>query len=59
MKDRTSHAENSPTIKNKAKLKNKSKSNRDPSTAKVVLEKLNESHVKSNMIQNINNVMYV
>ncbi|KYN19667.1 hypothetical protein ALC57_08143 [Trachymyrmex cornetzi] len=56
MKDRTSHAENSP-IKNKAKLKNKSKSNRDPSTAKVVLEKLNESHVKPNMAQNVNNVM--
>ncbi|KYQ49099.1 hypothetical protein ALC60_11826 [Trachymyrmex zeteki] len=56
MKERTSHAENSP-IKNKAKLRNKSKSNRDPSTAKVVLEKLNESHVKPNMAQNVNNIM--
>ncbi|EGI68821.1 hypothetical protein G5I_02474 [Acromyrmex echinatior] len=56
-KDRTSHSENSPAIKNKTKLKNKSsRSNRDPSTAKVVLEKLNESHVKPNMAQNINNV---
>ncbi|XP_011260374.1 putative uncharacterized protein DDB_G0277255 [Camponotus floridanus] len=32
--------------KDKTKKRNKSRNNRDPSTAKVVLEKLNESHVK-------------
>ncbi|KYN03633.1 PREDICTED: uncharacterized protein LOC108773256 [Cyphomyrmex costatus] len=57
MTGRTSHAENSPTIKNKTKLRNKSKDNRDPSTAKVVLEKLNESHVKPRTAQNINSVI--
>lgn len=34
-------------IKDKTKKRNKSRNNRDPSAAKVVLEKLNESHVKS------------
>lgn len=43
MKSRT---ESSLTIKNTSKPKNKSENSRDPSAAKVVLEKLNESHVK-------------
>lgn len=43
----TNHVENDSVIKNKTKKKNKSQNNRDPSTAKVVLEKLNENHVKS------------
>ncbi|XP_071634965.1 uncharacterized protein [Temnothorax longispinosus] len=59
-KDRTSHTENSSTVKNMAKPRNKSENNRDPSAAKVVLEKLNESHVKprvsANDSQNANNV---
>ncbi|XP_071565441.1 uncharacterized protein [Temnothorax nylanderi] len=59
-KDRTSHTENSSTVKNMAKPRNKLENNRDPSAAKVVLEKLNESHVKprvsANDSQNANNV---
>jgi len=63
-KDGTSRAKSSSTIKSKAKSRTKSENNRDPSTAKVVLEKLNESHVKpktssANDIQNVNNVTYV
>lgn len=41
--------DNSPNItasENKKKQKNKSKSDKDPSTVKVVLQKLNNSHVK-------------
>ncbi|XP_070172500.1 uncharacterized protein MAL13P1.304 [Polyergus mexicanus] len=43
----TNHVENDSVIKNKTKKKNKLQNNRDPSAAKVVLEKLNENHVKS------------
>lgn len=64
-KSRTNRTEDSSTVKNMAKPKNKSENSRDPSAAKVVLEKLNESHVKpkvsssrsANDIQNA--VMYV
>lgn len=48
-KGRVSHTENSSTVKNTTKPKNKSENGRDPSAAKVVLEKLNESHVKPKM----------
>lgn len=41
----TNHVENDSITK--TKKKNKSQNNRDPSAAKVVLEKLNENHVKS------------
>lgn len=61
MKDQTSHNENSLPSKNKAKSRNKS-DNRDPSAAKVVLEKLNESHVKPRMSstnESVNNLTYV
>lgn len=54
------------TIKNKAKQKSKLKNNQDPSAAKVVLEKLNESHVNlrtpspdNNILPNGNSYMYV
>lgn len=49
MKNQISHNKNSLASKNKAKSRNKSENNRDPSAAKVVLEKLNESHVKPRM----------
>lgn len=62
-KDQTSNTDNSSTVKNVMKSKSKGENSRDPSTAKVVLEKLNESHVKSrvsaNDSQNTNNVTYV
>jgi len=60
-KDRTSRAESSSTIKNKAKSRTKSENNRDPSAAKVVLEKLNESHVKpkTSSANDTQNVTYV
>lgn len=48
-KDRTSRTEHSSTVKNMGKRKIKSENKRDPSAAKVVLEKLNESHVKPRM----------
>ncbi|XP_011694332.1 PREDICTED: uncharacterized protein LOC105453818 isoform X1 [Wasmannia auropunctata] len=60
MKDSTSHAGGSSIVKSKAKFTSKSENNRDPSAAKVVLEKLNESHVKprtsANDTQNASNV---
>ncbi|XP_011874214.1 PREDICTED: uncharacterized protein LOC105565542 [Vollenhovia emeryi] len=46
-KDRTKHSGASSTGSNLEKPKNKSENNRDPSAAKVVLEKLKESRVKS------------
>ncbi|XP_012221363.1 uncharacterized protein [Linepithema humile] len=47
LKDEINNAENSvSTFKNKRKQWNDWESNRDPSAAKVVLEKLNESRVK-------------
>lgn len=64
-KSQTSRTENSSTVKNMTKPKNKLKNSRDPSAAKVVLEKLNESHVKpkvssSRSASDIQNaVMYV
>ncbi|XP_029172745.1 probable serine/threonine-protein kinase clkA [Nylanderia fulva] len=41
------HIKNNSKIENKTKRKDKSRNNKDPSKAKVVLEKLNEYHVKS------------
>lgn len=63
-KDRTSRTEHSSAAKNMGKRKIKSENKRDPSAAKVVLEKLNESHVKprtsaANDAQNANNITYV
>lgn len=45
-KDRTEHAESDCRVDSRAKSRSKSKKNRDPSAAKVVLEKLKESRVK-------------
>lgn len=63
-KERASPAENSSTTRSTAKPRNTRENSRDPSTAKVVLEKLNESHVKSRRSSNdiqtsTNNLMYV
>lgn len=46
VKDETDQSENGPRLTKKAKQKISLESNRDPSAAKVVLEKLNESHIK-------------
>lgn len=43
----TNYIKTASVIKDKTKKRNKSRNNRDPSAAKVVLEKLNEYHVKS------------
>lgn len=45
LNDDTNHDEN-VTVKSKAKQRNKSENIQDPSAVKVVLEKLNHSHVK-------------
>lgn len=47
LENETNHTKNVSEIKNKTKKKDKSRINQDPSKAKVVLEKLNEYHVKS------------
>lgn len=46
-KSETNNVENITIIKNKKNQRSESENNRDPSAAKVVLEKLHESHVKS------------
>lgn len=46
VKDETDQSENGSRLTKKAKQKINLESNRDPSAAKVVLEKLNESHIK-------------
>jgi len=46
VRNKTEHVENDWTMDSRAKQRNKSESYRDPSAAKVVLEKLNESDVK-------------
>lgn len=58
-KVRTSSTEKSSTSSNTKKSRSSLKKSRDPSMAKVVLEKLNESHVKSGRSSNdtsINNL---
>ncbi|XP_011639824.2 LOW QUALITY PROTEIN: uncharacterized protein DDB_G0288805-like [Pogonomyrmex barbatus] len=61
MEEQMKNSKDSVTVNNKVKKRNKSKNSRDPSTAKVVLEKLNESHVKPKILtpndtQNANNL---
>lgn len=46
LENETNHIKDASIIKDKTKKRNKSRNNRDPSMAKVVLEKLNEYHVK-------------
>jgi hypothetical protein len=64
VKDKTEYIENDSTMDSKAKQGNKSEKYRDPSAAKVVLEKLNESRVKQKRsmsdeteTQSVNNYM--
>ncbi|XP_012525355.1 dentin sialophosphoprotein [Monomorium pharaonis] len=52
MKEQADSAENSSRTKGIIKSRNTRENSRDPSMAKVVLEKLNESHVKSRRSSN-------